>query len=193
MFVSRRRNGCKLRTGTDRKNARELASVGCVWRGTWDVLGMIRMAGDVVQFELASSGSDHPAFSGAEGQLLLDDDVVGEIVLPPMESYSYEIHIALYGGRSRMDMTVRFPPRARTTAVIEWDGRKVLSSPSRRAGLFEDLLQIIGFPPFRWGDLTCDCLATMAPAERAALAFCVGMQNSIVGQTLIGASVGGAS
>ncbi len=193
VFVARRRNGCDLRVGATRKQSREYASLDCRWTDTWDLAGTIRLMEAKVQFELGSTGSDHPAFSGAEGQLLLDDDVVGKIVLPPMESYSYEIHIALYGGRSRMDMTVRFPPRARTTTVIEWNGRKVVSSPSRRAGLFEDLFQIIGFPPFRWGDLTCDCLATMTPAERTALAFCVGMQNSIVGQTLIGASVGGAT
>lgn len=190
VFVARRRNGCDLRMGANRKKSREFAFIDCRWTGTWDLAGAVRMTGAEVQFELGCAGSDHPAICGADGRLMLDGDEVGKIVLPPMQLYSYEVQIALYGGRSRVDMTVRFPPRTRTKATIEWNGLEIASSPSRKSGPFEDLLQIIGFPAFRWGDMTCDSQVNMATAEQAALALCIGMQNSIMSQTLIGNSEG---
>jgi len=193
VFVARRRNGCDLRVGATRKQSREFASLDCRWTDTWDLAGTIRLMEAEVQFELGSTGSDHPAFCGAEGRLKLGGDVVGEIRLPPMELYSYEVQVALYGGRSRVDMTVRFPPRARTTAKIEWNGREIATSPSARAGRFDDLFHVIGFPAFRWGELTLGEGNTMAPAEVAALAICIGLQNSVAGQTMIASAEGGAS
>lgn len=190
MFVARRRNGCDLRVGANRKQSREFASFDCRWTGTWDLAGAVRMAGAEVQFELGSTGSEHPALCGADGRLVLEGDVVGKIVLPPMELYSYEVQIALYGGRSHLEMTVRFPPKTRTTATIEWNGREIVASPSPQAGPFEDWFQVIGFPAFRWGEMTCDNPVNMATAEQAALAFCIGIQNSTMCQTLISISEG---
>lgn len=190
VFVARRRNGCDLRLGATRKQSREFASIDCRWTGAWDLAGAVRVTGAELQFELGSSGSDHPAFCGAEGHLKLEGGVVGEVLLPPMEPYSYEVQVALYGGRSRVDMMVRFPPRTRTKATIEWNGCRIVASPSSRAGPFEDLFQVVGFPAFRWGDMTCDSPVNMAAAEQAALALCIGMQNSIMSQTLIGNSEG---
>lgn len=193
VFVARRRNGCDLRVGATRRQSREFASIDCRWTGTWDLAGSVRLTGTEVQFELGGTGSDHPPFCGAVGRFLLEGDEVGKIVLPPVELYSYEIQIALYGGRSRMDMTVRFPPRARTTTVIEWNGREIATSPSARAGLFGDLFQLLGVPAFRWGELNLGDGNSMALAEVAALALCIGLQNSVVGQTLIASADGGAS
>lgn len=189
LFIKRDRDdcGCEVFLGKSKHGARLIGRFRVSWHASWKLNGDITIeGGQAYELMLQSLQPTFANFRGLEGSVSCAGQVVAQVYMPETAAYSYEVNVKDLIENVEMQMIVSYPPRSECDVKATCDGADLFQSPRNGLSLGDKLFEFLCFGSFLWVECS-DRVDKMVDGTSAAnVLLLAGLQNSIVGHTIIG-------